>query len=62
VNVLPAEVVGHAFLGATIRYTVKAGALDLRLDAPATVEGPRPLGPAMVRYEGSRAFVLPAVD
>jgi ABC-type Fe3+/spermidine/putrescine transport system ATPase subunit len=62
VNVLPVEVVGHAFLGATIRYTLKAGGLDLRLDAPATVEGPRPLGAAHVCYEGSRAFVLPAAD
>jgi len=62
VNVLSAEVVGHAFLGATIRYSLKAGELDLRVDAPATVDGPRSLGPVLVWYEASRAFVLPAAD
>jgi ABC-type Fe3+/spermidine/putrescine transport system ATPase subunit len=61
-NALTAEVVGHAFLGPTIRYALKAGGLDLRLDAPATVDGPRPMGPVRVRYEPSRAFVLPAAD
>jgi ABC-type Fe3+/spermidine/putrescine transport system ATPase subunit len=62
VNALSAEVVGYAFLGATIRYALKAGELDLRLDAPATVDGPRPLGAVTVRYEASRAFALPAAD
>jgi ABC-type Fe3+/spermidine/putrescine transport system ATPase subunit len=62
VNVLSAEVVGHAFLGATIRYSLKAGEQDLRVDAPATVDGPRSLGPVPVRYEANRAFVLPAAD
>jgi ABC-type Fe3+/spermidine/putrescine transport system ATPase subunit len=62
VNVLSAQVVGHAFLGATIRYSLKAEGLDLRVDAPATVDGPRSLGPVLVRYEASRAFVLPATD
>jgi ABC-type Fe3+/spermidine/putrescine transport system ATPase subunit len=62
VNALSAEVLGHAFLGATIRYSLRAGAQDLRIDAPATVDGPRPLGPVPVRYEASRAFVLPAAD
>jgi ABC-type Fe3+/spermidine/putrescine transport system ATPase subunit len=62
VNVLSTEVVGHAFLGATIRYSLKAGEQDLRVDAPATVDGPRALGLVPVRYEASRAFVLPAAD
>ena len=62
VNVLSAEVVGHAFLGATIRYSLKTGELDLRVDAPATVDGPRSLGRVTVWYEPSRAFVLPAAD
>jgi ABC-type Fe3+/spermidine/putrescine transport system ATPase subunit len=59
VNALSAEVVGHAFLGATIRYTLKAGDLDLRLDAPATAEGPRPLGSVPLRFDAASAFVLP---
>jgi ABC-type Fe3+/spermidine/putrescine transport system ATPase subunit len=62
VNALAAEVVGHAFLGSTIRYALRADGLDLRLDAPATVEGPRPAGPVTVRFEPSRAFVLPVSD
>jgi ABC-type Fe3+/spermidine/putrescine transport system ATPase subunit len=62
VNRLSAEIVGHTFLGATIRYTLKAGALDLRVDAPASPEGPRPLGPAALGFEANRAFVVPAAD
>jgi ABC-type Fe3+/spermidine/putrescine transport system ATPase subunit len=61
-NLLSAEIVGHAFLGATIRYALKAGGLDLRVDAPAAPEGARPLGPATLRFEANRAFVVPATD
>ncbi len=59
VNTLSAEVVGYAFLGASIRYTLKTQGLDLRLDAPATVEGPRTLGTVAVRFDPASAFVLP---
>jgi ABC-type Fe3+/spermidine/putrescine transport system ATPase subunit len=62
VNSLSAEIVGHAFLGATIRYALRAQDLDLRVDAPASPEGPRPLGPAALRFETNRAFVVPATD
>lgn len=62
VNTLSAEIVGHAFLGPTVRYALKARDLDLRLDAPASPEGPRPPGPAVVRFAPERAFVVPATD
>jgi ABC-type Fe3+/spermidine/putrescine transport system ATPase subunit len=62
VNTLSAEIVGHAFLGPTVRYALKARDLDLRLDAPASPEGPRPPGPAAVRFAPERAFVVPASD
>ena len=59
INRLSAEMVGHAFLGATIRYTLKAKNLDMRLDAPATAEGPHPLGPVDLWFDPTSAFVLP---
>jgi len=59
-NTLSAEIVGYAFLGATIRYALRAAGLELRVDAPATVDGPRPHGPVRVQFEANRAFVLPA--
>ena len=62
VNTLSAEIVGHAFLGATIRYVLKTRGLDLRVDAPASHDGPRPFGPTSLRFESSRAFVVPAAD
>jgi ABC-type Fe3+/spermidine/putrescine transport system ATPase subunit len=60
VNMLAAEIVGHAFLGATVRYTLKTRDLDLRLDAPAAPEGPRQSGGVALRFAASRAFVVPA--
>jgi len=62
VNLLSAEIVGHAFLGATIRYALKAHDLELRVDALASPEGPRRLGPTALRFEANRAFVVPATD
>jgi ABC-type Fe3+/spermidine/putrescine transport system ATPase subunit len=62
VNLLSAEIIGHAFLGATIRYALKAQDLDLRVDALASPEGPRRLGSTELRFEPSRAFVVPATD
>ena len=62
INALSAQIVGHAFLGATVRYALKSGDLNLRLDASASPDGPRPLGPAPLRFEPNRAFVIPAAD
>jgi ABC-type Fe3+/spermidine/putrescine transport system ATPase subunit len=62
INTLTAQIVGHAFLGATVRYALKAGDLDLRLDAPASPDGPRPMGSTCLRFEPNRAFVVPASD
>ncbi|HWT82348.1 MAG TPA: ABC transporter ATP-binding protein, partial [Candidatus Methylomirabilis sp.] len=59
INRISAEIVGYAFLGATIRYSLKAKDLHMRLDAPATAEGPHPLGPVWLQFEPARAFVLP---
>ncbi len=59
-NRLSAEVIGQAFLGATIRYTLRAPGLDLRLDAPAGPEAPRRSGPVTLRFDAGRAFVVPA--
>ncbi len=62
INTLLAQIVGHAFLGATVRYALKAGDADLRLDAPASPSGPRQMGPAPLRFAPNRAFVVPAAD
>jgi ABC-type Fe3+/spermidine/putrescine transport system ATPase subunit len=62
INTLSAQIVGHAFLGATVRYALKARDLNLRLDAPASPDGPRLMGPAPLRFEPNRAFVVPTAD